>query len=92
MYNCSVKITEHPRVKTTYDFAAGIMSPTWDNALAYGKIKKFPDDEIGDVLLDQDFFGGVGNIIKNETLSLARINAEEKVRDLSPQKRKRFSP
>jgi endonuclease VIII len=88
MYNCSVKITEHPRVKTTYDFAADIMSPTWDNALAYGKIKKFPDDEIGDVLLDQDIFGGVGNIIKNETLSLARINAEEKVRNLSSQKRK----
>lgn len=90
MYNCSVKIIEHPRVKTTYDFAADIMSPTWDSALAYGKMKKFPDEAIGDVLLDQNIFGGVGNIIKNETLSLARINAEEKVRDLSPQKRKRI--
>ena len=88
MYNCSVKIIEHARLKTTYDYAADIMSPTWDSALAYGKMKTFPEEEIGDVLLDQSIFGGVGNIIKNEILSLAHINAQETVRDLSPQKRK----
>jgi len=87
-YNCSVKIIEHARLKTTYDYAADIMSPTWDSALAFGKMKTFPDEEIGDVLLDQSIFGGVGNIIKNEILSLARINATERVRDLSPQKRR----
>ena len=89
MYNCSVKIIEHPTLKTTYDYATDIMSPTWNRALAYRKMKKFPEEEIGDVLLDQDIFGGVGNIIKNEILSLARINATETVRDLSPQKRKK---
>ena len=52
------------------------MSPTWDSALAYAKMKKFPDEEIGDVLLDQSIVGGVENIIKNEILSLARINAK----------------
>ena len=85
MYNCSVRIIEHPRFKTTYDYAADIMSPTWDSALAYGKMKKSLDEEIGDVLLDQDIFGGVGNIIKNEILSLARVHAKDKVRDLSLQ-------
>jgi endonuclease-8 len=88
MYNCSVRIIEHPRFKTTYDYAADIMSPTWDSALAYGKMKEYLDEEIGDVLLDQDIFGGVGNIIKNEILSLARIHAKDKVRDLSLQERK----
>ena len=87
-YSCSVKIIEHARLKTTYDYAADIMSPTWDRALAYGKMKTVPDEQIGDVLLDQSIFGGVGNIIKNEILSLARINAIKTVRDLSPQKRK----
>jgi endonuclease-8 len=90
LYNCSVRIIEHPRLKTTYNFAADIMSPTWDSGLAYRKMTNLRDEAIGDVLLDQDIFGGVGNIIKNETLSLARINAEEKVRDLSPLKRKRI--
>ena len=88
MYNCSVKIIEHPTLKTTYDYAADIMSPTWNSVLAYRKMKKFPDEEIGDVLLDQDIFGGVGNIIKNEILSLARTNAKQKLRDLSPHGRK----
>ena len=90
MYNCSVKIIEHARLKATCDYAADIMSPTWDSAMAYGKMKTFPDEEIGDVLLDQSIFGGVGNIIKNEILSLARIKATEAVRDLSPQKRKKL--
>ncbi len=88
LYNCSVKIIEHPSVKTTYNFEADIMSRIWNSALAYEKLKKFADDEIGDVLLDQTIFGGVGNIIKNEVLSLARVNAKERVRDLSPQTRK----
>lgn len=88
MYTCSVKIIEHARLKTTYDYAADIMSPTWDSALAYGKMKRCLGEEIGDVLLDQSIFGGVGNIIKNEILSLARIHAAETVRDLTPQKRK----
>jgi len=90
MYNCSVHIIEHPRLKTTYDYATDIMSPTWDSALAYRKMKKFSDAEIGDVLLDQDIFGGVGNIIKNEVLSIARINAKEIVRDLSPKERRKL--
>jgi endonuclease VIII len=90
MYSCSVKIIEHARVKTTYDYAADIMSPTWDSALAYGKMKRCLGEEIGDVLLDQNIFGGVGNIIKNEILSLARIRATETVRDLSLQQRKKL--
>lgn len=90
MYNCSVLIIEHPRLKTTYNYAADIMSPTWDSALAYGKMKKSLDVEIGDVLLDQNIFGGVGNIIKNEVVSLARLNPQETVRDLSPQERKKL--
>ena len=80
MYNCSVKIIEHPSLKTTYDYSADIMSPTWNPALAQRKMKKFSDEDIGDVLLDQDIFGGVGNIIKNEILSLARIHPKRKVR------------
>ncbi len=90
MYNCSVKIIEHARLKTTYDYSADIMSPSWNSLLAYKKMKQSLDAEIGDVLLDQHIFGGVGNIIKNEILSLARLNAKETVRDLSPQERRKL--
>jgi endonuclease-8 len=44
MYNCSVKIIEHPALKTTYDYAADIMSPTWNSALAHRKMKQFPNE------------------------------------------------
>jgi endonuclease-8 len=92
MYNCSVQLIEHPRLKTTYDYATDIMSPRWDSALAYEKMKKFLDEEIGDVLLDQDIFGGVGNIIKNEILSLARINSSARSLAAEAQEHSRHSP
>ncbi len=86
MYNCSVKIIEEPHMKSTYDFSADIMSKTWNPDLAYKKVKSCAGEEIADVLLDQEIFSGVGNIIKNEVLSLAYTNPREKIRNLKPKK------
>lgn len=88
MYNCSVKIIEDKRLKKSYDFTADIMSKTWDPVTAYKKVKKFPNEEIADVLLDQDIFAGVGNIIKNEVLSLTYTHSEKLVKDIKPKKLK----
>src|SRR5690606_40452437 len=46
------------------------------------------DEEIADVLLDQDIFAGVGNIIKNEVLGLAGVKPMTKVRELPIKKRR----
>jgi endonuclease-8 len=46
-------------------------------------IKKHPNEIIADTLMNQKLFPGVGNIIKNESLYMARINPNRKLRSLS---------
>jgi endonuclease-8 len=87
-YNCSLKRIESRNAKREYDFSIDTMSPKWDAAAALKRMKAQPDSEISDVLLDQNVFAGVGNIIKNEVLSLTRIAPQRKVRDLSARERK----
>lgn len=89
-YNCSVKIVEEPNLKQNCDFTIDIMSEQWDEAQALKKLKMQLDNEIGDVLLDQTIFLGVGNIIKNEVLFLAKTLPTCMVRELSPQKLKKI--
>jgi endonuclease-8 len=88
MFNCSIKFFEEKAIKKTYDFRADIMSLSWDKNLAYKKTLEHSKGEIADVLLDQSIFAGLGNIIKNEVLFLARINPKTKVKDISTKKLK----
>lgn len=83
MYSCSIKIIKETDIKNSYDFSIDIMSQEWDDRKAFENIKNYSDEEIADVLLDQTIFSGVGNIIKNEVLSLVKVNPKTKVRDLS---------
>jgi len=82
-YNCSLKLIESRQAKRDYDFTIDIMSPKWDAAGALKRMRLHAEEEVSDVLLDQTVFAGVGNIIKNEVLSLARIPPQRKVKDLS---------
>ena len=86
MFNCSIKFLEDKNVKKSYDFSVDIMSFKWDPRQAYGNLKLKKDEEIADVLLDQTVFAGVGNIIKNEVLSMTRTNPETLVGDIPPAK------
>ena len=72
-YNCSLKLIESAHAKRDYDFSIDVMSSKWDAAAALKRMKQHGNEEIADVLLDQTVFAGVGNIIKNEVLSLVRI-------------------
>lgn len=71
-YNCSVRI-----VRGGLDGLerCDVLNLLFDRERAVKAIRSF-EGEIGDLLLDQDVFGGVGNIIKNEALFLARIHPE----------------
>jgi endonuclease VIII len=84
MFNCSVKFLETRNAKADYDFTVDIMSPKWDSDQAFATILAKPEAEIADILLDQNIFAGVGNIIKNEVLWRVRIHPATKVKDLSP--------
>ena len=83
-----VRILETAHAKRDYDFTIDIMSPKWDPAAALATMKKQPATQIGDILLDQNVFAGVGNIIKNEVLSLTRTHPETPIARLPVAKRK----
>lgn len=76
-YSCSVRIIEGD-LDSFYDFTSDVMSDTWDARKAKKKVKQQPDELVCDVLLDQDIFSGVGNIIKNEVLYRIRLHPESK--------------
>lgn len=83
LFNCSIKWIEEQDAKDTYDFSLDIMAPQWDGKQAIQQVREQQDEEIADVLLDQTIFSGVGNMIKNEVLSIVRVNPKTSVNDLS---------
>lgn len=66
-YTCALKYIEG-NMNESYDWSADIMSDQWDPKKALKKIKTKPEALICDILLDQQIFSGLGNIIKNEVL------------------------
>lgn len=76
-YSCSVRLIEGD-LDSIYDFTSDVMSDTWDPRKAKKKVKQHPDEMVCDILLDQDIFSGVGNIIKNEVLYRIRLHPESK--------------
>ncbi|HYE22742.1 MAG TPA: endonuclease [Verrucomicrobiae bacterium] len=83
MFSCSVKYIESPNAKSIYDFTVNVLSKEWDPSNALKKVQASPNSQIADVLLDQDIFAGVGNIIKNEVLHQAYVHPETKIGKLS---------
>src|ERR1041385_2227911 len=83
LFNCSVKFLETPNAKASYDFTIDIMSPKWDSDKAFEVVSSKPGAEIADILLDQNIFAGVGNIIKNEVLWRVQIHPRTEIKDLT---------
>jgi endonuclease-8 len=71
-YNCSVKIIA-ARDLAALDQTSDILNPEFDRKRAHEEVRRYKG-MIADLLLDQDVFGGVGNIIKNEALYAAAIH------------------
>jgi endonuclease-8 len=72
-YACSVRIIEDD-LDDVYDWAADVMSDSWDAKAALKKLMDSPEMLVCDALLDQHIFAGVGNIIKNEVLFRVRVH------------------
>jgi endonuclease-8 len=83
LYQCSLKVIENGAIKRTYDFSVDTMRAEFDEERAVQVVLKHPLEQIGDVLLDQDIFAGVGNIIRNEALYLQKVQPESLVGSLS---------
>jgi endonuclease-8 len=74
-YSCSVRVIRG-ELDAIYDWKADVMSDIWDPSRAREKLKALPDTMVCDVLLDQEIFSGVGNIIKNEVLYRIMLHPE----------------
>lgn len=85
LYTCAVRIIEEP-LDEIYEWSADVLSDEWDPRAARKKLKANPHTLVADVLLDQNIFSGVGNIIKNEVLYRIKVHPKTKVGDLPPRK------
>ena len=86
-YTCKVDLLEG-NVKKHYHWENDVMADEWDSNAAIKKLKEKPQALVCDVLLDQQIFSGVGNIIKNEVLYRTRIHPLTKIENLPPAKLK----
>jgi endonuclease-8 len=86
-YTCSLKLLEG-KPEQFYDFSADVLSPDWSPRKAATKLKKIPESNVCDALLDQQIFAGVGNIIKNELLFRIKVHPKSLVGAIPPRKRK----
>jgi endonuclease-8 len=72
-YTCSVKVITGD-LNEIYDWQADVLSDNWNGIKAKKKIKELLKSQICDILLNQEIFSGVGNIIKNEVLFRTRVH------------------
>ncbi len=84
-YTCSIKLLDTD-VNQDYNWGHDVLSDEWNPKLAEKSLKQLPDEQVTDILLNQDLFSGVGNIIKNEVLFRTKIHPETLVGSL-PQKK-----
>ena len=89
-YISSVILIDKP-LDEIYDWSADVMSDGWSTAKAIEKMKAKPKRIIGDLLLDQKIFSGVGNIIRNEVLFRARVHPESRIADIPDEKLKELA-
>ncbi|MBA2613928.1 MAG: endonuclease [Bacteroidetes bacterium] len=86
-YNCSIKLIPGDP-DDTYKWETDVMSDQWNSKIAEKKLATLKKVKVCDVLLNQETFSGVGNIIKNEVLFRIKVHPESYVSALSPKKLK----
>lgn len=89
LYTCALKYLEGD-INDHYDWSADVMNDAWDKKKAKDKLKLLPNKLICDVLLEQDIFSGVGNIIKNEILYRVGVHPESVMEKIPALKRNKL--
>lgn len=80
-YNSSVKVWTGDEIAANLDPTGDVLRDEWDEERAREALVE-RDEPVADVLLDQEVFGGVGNIVKNEACWRARVHPKAPARDL----------
>lgn len=86
-YSCSIAYLTKP-LETIYDWRIDVMSSVWNEQYVLKRLRQHGKELLCDVLLDQEIFAGVGNIIKNEVLFRLGLKPETKVDALSAEKQR----
>ncbi|GMU18949.1 MAG: hypothetical protein AMXMBFR12_01410 [Candidatus Babeliales bacterium] len=86
LYNCSAKAYIDSNLKKKLAFEYDIMNSQWNIAQVIANMKQHSSERIDDILLNQEIYAGVGNIIKNEALYLSRVLPQKKIKQLSLKK------
>ena len=71
-------------INKEYDWRTDILSPDFDKNYVKKLVREQGDKTIDDILMDQDIFTGVGNIIRNEALYRAGIHPLSVVKNIPP--------
>jgi endonuclease-8 len=85
-YNCSVRILSTEEREELNDEAFDILSGNWKLERVLEQVSKMQGELICDLLLDQQVFAGVGNIIKNEALFMAKLHPLSAVENIPEEK------
>jgi endonuclease-8 len=80
-YACSIKFVEE-NIDEVYDWTSDVLNDRWNPKAAKKKLQQIAGELACDVLLDQNIFAGVGNIIKNEVLFRIRLHPESKIENI----------
>lgn len=80
-YSCAIKEISKEEL-ALYDHSTDLMSDEWNHSKALKAIRKKENVYVCDILMDQDIFSGLGNIMKNEILFRCKIHPEQKVGEL----------
>lgn len=81
-YSCAIREITKEDLKA-YDDSTNLMSDEWDHKKALKALKEKENAFVCDVLMDQEIFSGLGNIMKNEIQFRCRIHPEQKIGELS---------
>lgn len=81
-YSAAIRLIEEP-LDTIYDWRVDVMSRRWDSSYVFQLVQAKPAAYVCDVLLDQQIFAGVGNIIKCEVLFNLKLPPLTKVSSLT---------
>jgi endonuclease-8 len=74
IYASAIALLGNSEVEQAYDPTLDPMDPAWDMGRALRLVKGKGGEEIGDSVMDQAILPGVGNIIRNEALFMARVH------------------
>jgi endonuclease-8 len=75
-------------LESVYDWRTDILSEEWDEAFMLKLLEAHGAETIGDLLMNQQVFTGVGNIIRIEVLFRARLHPLTQVKNIPSKERK----